>query len=359
MCIYEFATAGKSCSDLSTEAFGSYPYQFQWSPDSSMIAFSENPGEMWSESDIWLFDVAEGSFTNLTDDQLVGNWNELASDGEIVVLDYLPMWNQADGLLYFWRVVPLGNMRYTIKVMRMDPADGEPELVHDLTTDFIDHVPLFDYERLFLDGMSAIAPDGSTLAVITTRFNDMGMAEQSVWTLDLTDDDSKPVMVADVDDFLAVRPEWAQDFAPQAMGLTWTADSAGFVFLSLSALNASLPFETFHYVDAATGALTPIVDFSSVEDEEAYFNPAPSSELPWRVYSPWTATLSPEGDKLLMVNDLGGVTALLVAPLPPTGELPAVSETAQESPSSSIATASRSADGKIMLYSLLLTITEE
>ena len=96
LCLFEFETAAKQCADLSPDVFDGYPYQFQWSPDSQYIAFSENPIEMSSESDIWLFDIAAGSFTNLTDDGLTGIWSYLVADGENVMLDYLPMWNPSD-----------------------------------------------------------------------------------------------------------------------------------------------------------------------------------------------------------------------------------------------------------------------
>ena len=162
-CLFEFATAGKQCSDLSPDVFDGYPYQFQWSPDSRYIAFSENPVEMASESDIWLFDAQEGVFTNLTDDGLVGVWSYLVADGEKVRLDYLPAWNPADGMIYFWRIVPLGNMRFTIGIYRIAPEGGDPELVRDLTAEFAAQIPLFQYDRFFLDGMSAIAPEARTL----------------------------------------------------------------------------------------------------------------------------------------------------------------------------------------------------
>jgi hypothetical protein len=82
-------------------------------------------------------------------------------------------------------------------------------------------------------------------------------------------------------------------------------------------------------------------------------------ELPWRVYSPWAGSISPAGDKLLLVNDLGGVVGLFTASLPPTGELPVVSASADESPMSGATLSSRAEDGKVVVYGLLLTITEE
>lgn len=358
-CLFEFATAGKKCSDLSPDVFDGYPYQFQWSPDSRYVAFSENPVEMASESDIWLFDAQEGVFTNLTDDELVGVWSYLVADGEKVRLDYLPAWNPADGMIYFWRIAPLGNMRFTIGIYRIAPEGGDPELVRDLTAEFAAQIPIFQYERFFLDGMSAIAPDGSALAVIMTNVNDVGAREQTVWWIDLADAAAEPYQLAATEDFLAAVPAWAQDYPPQAQGLSWTGDSSGLVFVVNTALGATMPFQIYYYVDIASGAITPVVDFSPIEEMDGYSEPAPGSDLPWRVYSPWTGSLSPAGDKLLMVNDLGGTIALFTAPLPPTGDLPAVSASADTSPVMGSANASRGEGGKVLAYGLLLTITEE
>jgi hypothetical protein len=358
LCLFEFETAGKKCSDLSPDVFDGYPYQFQWSPDSRYIAFTENPVELASESDIWLFDSEGGSFTNLTDDGLVGMWSYLPDEGTNPQLDYLPMWHPGDGMIYFWRVVPLGNLRYTIGIYRIAPAGGEAELVRDLTVDFAAQVPLFDYEELFLDGISAISPDGNTVAALMTTVTEMGSTEQNLWTIDLADTAAKPQKLATPDDFRSGLPEWAQDFPPQAQGLFWTGDGAGIVAVVNTEVTTSMPFQVYYYVDTASGEITPVVDFSGLEDMDSYAEPAPGSDLPWRIYSPWTGSLSPAGDKLLMVNDLGGTVALFTAPLPPTGELPAVSASADESPMSGVATASRGEGGKVLAYGLLLTITE-
>ena len=359
LCLFEFETAAKQCADLSPDDFDGYPYQFQWSPDSRYIAFSENPIEMASESDIWLFDSQEGTFANLTDDGLYGVWSYLAADGEKVQIDYLPMWNAADGLIYFWRVVPLGNQRFTIGIYRVAPDGGDAELVRDLTTDFAASIPLYDYERLFLDGISAISPDGSTIAMLMTNVSELGTTEQTVWTLDLTDAAAEPMLWAGIDDFRTALPEWAQDYPPQAQGLSWAGDGAGLVVLVNTAVGASMPFQLYFYLDSADGAITPVVDFSGIEEMDGYSEPAPGSELPWRVYSPWTGSLSPAGDTLLMINDLGGTVALFTSPLPPTGDLPAVSASADPSPMSGSATSSRGEGGKVLAYGLLLTITEE
>jgi len=121
---------------------------------------------------------------------------------------------------------------------------------------------------------------------------------------------------------------------------------------------ASMPFQVYYYVELDGRAITPVVDFSGLEEMDSYGDVAEGSDLPWRAYSPWTGSLTSAGDKLLMVNDLAGETAVLVAPLPPTGALPAVAASAETISSGGSPTASRGEGGKVLVYGNLLTITE-
>ena len=91
---------------MAEKAFMGYPYQLKWSPDSTQIAYSENPIQLGYESDIWVMNVADGTFTDLTQDDLTGSWQTFVSDGTLPNLDYLPSWNEQDGTIYFWRGVP-------------------------------------------------------------------------------------------------------------------------------------------------------------------------------------------------------------------------------------------------------------
>ena len=105
ICIFTFESAGKQCYTMAEKAYMGYPYQLKWSPDSTQIAFSENPIQLGYESDIWVMNVADGTFTDLTQDDLTGSWQTFVSQGTQPNLDYLPAWNEKDGAIYFWRVV--------------------------------------------------------------------------------------------------------------------------------------------------------------------------------------------------------------------------------------------------------------
>ena len=109
ICLFTFATAAKQCYELSDQ-FEGYPYQLQWSPDSKSIAFTENPITLGYYSHIWLFDVADGSSTNLTDNGVYGTWTPNTRSQ----LNYLPMWNPADGQIYFWQATIGGGEPMTL-----------------------------------------------------------------------------------------------------------------------------------------------------------------------------------------------------------------------------------------------------
>ncbi|MEZ4611282.1 MAG: hypothetical protein R2838_13760 [Caldilineaceae bacterium] len=76
LCIYTFDTGATDCVD-GPDAYEGYPYDLAWSPDDSMIAFSENPIQLAYESDIWVYDVAAQTFTDLTDDGVTGGYTGL------------------------------------------------------------------------------------------------------------------------------------------------------------------------------------------------------------------------------------------------------------------------------------------
>ncbi|MBE2239448.1 MAG: hypothetical protein IAE81_16790 [Caldilineaceae bacterium] len=352
ICLFTFANADKICHDMPTGAFRDWPYQLQWSPDSTMIAFTENPVQLGNDSDIWIFTAADGEFQNLTDDGVTGSWRSNAD----ALIDYLPSWNAADGSIVFWRVKMLEFPNFEIALYKVTPG-SEAELVRDLTEALPQQLPIFQQESFYLDGFSAVSPDGTKLAAIVNDVTGFG-AQPNLWVIDLADDTVAPTQVMSFADYQSAIPGWPG--VPAApVGLSWTADSTGLVTVGFSNLGNSTPFMVFFYVDPAAGSFTPVVDFSGIEDSSAYFANAPGSDLPWRAFSPWTGSLSPSGAKLLMLNDLTGRMGLFTSPLPPTGELPPVATAANESTASTVTRSSRAANGMMLMYGLLLTISEE
>jgi hypothetical protein len=351
LCIFTFESAGKACHAL-PEAFNGYPYQLAWSPDDATIAFSENPIELALESDVWTLDVASGAITDLTDDGLGGSSRDVPMDGSAAI-DYLPFWHPTDGSLLFWRLSPLGDSRFDLGIYRIEPGSTEAAIVRDVGADVPSRLPVFQQERFFLDGPSALSPDGSTVAALLSTIDATGMTVTDLWTIGL--DGGPVVQLATQEAIDAAVPEW-QPYPTAPLGLSWTA--AGDIVVFSFASDTHNPFMVLHHVDPDTGTLTPVVDFSGLATPEAYMEPATPGGLPWRVYSPWTATLSPSGDTLLMVQDLTGVMAMMVSPLPPDGSLPQFVASTDSAFSSTASRSSRSADGKVTVYGLLLSIAE-
>ena len=357
ICLLTFDTAAQQCSPFPAGEFLGYPYQLQWSPDNSRIAFSENPIQLGYDSDIWVLTVADGSYANLTNDDVTGDW-VTQQGGPQATVDYLPMWNVQDGQIYFWRLVPQGYPNYTLGIYTIAPDGGTPREVRPVSTEVPNQVPLFDYKQWFMDGPSALSPDGSTLAVLLSTYNQAGSSDETLWLLDLTQAATAPLELMTAADFQTALPSWAP-FPAQAMGLSWTADGDAVVVVAPSSGNLELPFVLFYYVAADGSGYQPVVNFSDLPDQEAYFAQPDDGGLPMRLYSPWTGSLSPEGDMLLMLNDLGGTMGLFTSVLPPTETLPAVSASSQQTVDQGSTRSSRSSDGKLIMFGLLMTVAEQ
>lgn len=355
LCIYVFATAYNACFET-PERFSAYPAQLEWSPDSAYVAFSENPLQLGYESDIWVFSLADRAFADLTDDGVEGSWRTL--EAGTYALDYLPKWNASDGLLYFWRSLPLAFAEASMELYRISPQGGEPELVRDVTETLKGGIPVWDYEFFYMDGPWAISPDGTKAAMTIQALQDyLASPLTGLWLLDLADPAAQPELLADLEAFQAALPDW-QQMAALPRALSWTSDSSGMAVLAQSN-DLNLQINLYYFADAASGELMPVADFSSISERESYYAPTDQLPLPPIYYSPWTATLSPAGDKLLMWNDLGGAAGMLAVPMPPGGELPAVVYVTETSTGALRTRSSTSSDGKVILYGLMLTVAEE
>jgi hypothetical protein len=327
------------------------PYRLAWSPNSIWVAFSEDPSAQALESDIWLLNVTNGELTNRTDEQANGRY---AAMEEAFTLDYLPMWDPATGYLYFWRSTPNAVGSFDLALMRLDPmTETEPEMVRSLTELSGDGVVRFGWQRFYLQGPSAIAPDGSQLAVVIAAAQEMDVAEsEALWLIDLTDDSVEPQQLATALTWQSALPQWSSQPAT-ARGLQWTEDGQGIVVAALSN-DLRLPLLLAYYVDAETGDTEPVVDFSASRDRNSFFRYDPARGHPARFEVPWTIALAPNANVLLMVTDLGGVATILSAPLPPTGAAPAVLHTLA-SPGYEVWTrASSGENGFVLVYGLLL-----
>jgi len=319
-----------------------------------LIAFSENFLTLGNESDIWIYDVAAGTYSDITDDGVTGYYH-----GETgFALDYLPMWNKADGMIYFWRSVPDNATLTTTRVlMKIDSAGGEPEVVRDLSKETGQALLVFDSEYYYLDGISDLNPEGNKIAVLVTDPSDpYNSPLNGLWLVDLTSADSTPQQLMTIEQFQSASTPF-QTMPAMPVGISWTGDGKGVIAGAFSNDTHS-PLTIFYYIDIESGKVTPIVDFSQVPDYESLYSEVDEAGLPMRYYSPWTAVMSPNRDSLLMYNDLGGVPGMLQASLPPDGSKPIAVYKGEYSSTGLGTRASSSSDGKVLIYGELLTVEQ-
>ena len=142
------------------------------------------------------------------------------------------------------------------------------------------------------------------------------------------------------------------------MGLSWTADGAGIVVITYY-YDPSTPLALPYYVGTKAGKVTPIVDLSGMpEPNYYYYAPVSSDDYPQGYfYSRGTSTLSPAGDKLLILSSADEFDGISVATLPPTGELPTlVYQTDSIGRGGATAYSSGSPDGQVMMNQMVFTI---
>lgn len=348
LCVADLDAGDPACVDV--PGYQGMPYRIVWSPDGKWLAFSEDPIAQAYESDIWLLDVETSVVTNSSDDEADGRYADLTSE---FALDYLPMWDAASGYLYFWRSTLDAVIGFGLQLMRLDPDSSEaPQVVHDFGTSLGDGMVRYGWQRFFLHGPSAIAPDGSQLAVAIAPAQEMDLSSSyALWLIDLADVDAEPRRVATALDWQSALPAWSNQPAT-VRGLQWTSDGIGIVVAALSS-DLRLPLLVSYYVDVASGEVTPVVNFSDSRERSAFFRPDPETNHLPRLDAPWTVALAPNANVLLMVTDLGGVVRVLGAPLPPTGDMP-VTLHEHRSPGYEAWTRSSGGGSKLLVYGLLM-----
>jgi hypothetical protein len=268
------------------------------------------------------------------------------------------MWDKATGDLYFWRTQLSGEFTVSLALYRMTPDGGEPELVRDLTDTFSHQLIWYNYAYWFMDGPSAVSPDASQVVLLVNSYDTYSdTSADGLWLVDLTDEQSAPQHLGTVSDFQTASPVWLA-LPPMPTGLSWTADGKGVVVVAFSQ-DTHVPMRVFYYVDVSSGTITPVVDFSDVPDMETLHTTMSEDGVVLRYYSPWTGVLSPLGNQLLMINDLGGVQGVMAAPLPPTGELPKLIYQAESNSSTGETRSSAASDGKVIAFSVLFTVEAE
>jgi hypothetical protein len=276
-----WTTAGSAIcvGTISEPAATCYPVEetrvsdLYWSPDSRFIATHENVVQQLLEGDIWLFEVATGQITNLTDDGVT----DFRDDGAL--LDITPVWDPATNGLYFFRAVDdPANDRFTNGLYRIAAQDGvptgEPELVADLSSQFERPFPVYNSPGQFaLNGSAAISPDGTTMAVLTRPALD----DIDIWLIDLAGGALDHVAAWENIKTLGV-PVWSPTDGDVPEGLAWMPDNQGLIVVDINtAFGGPTASPLARYIDIMSGAVTPLVDFSGVPDAPTFLRPAADS----------------------------------------------------------------------------------
>jgi hypothetical protein len=311
LCVYTIANNALGCTPWPERT--PLAHYVTWSPDGAYLAFATEFFRRFYEPDLWVYDVAASSFTNLTDDGLEGGI--LGLDGALI--DYLPMWHPTNGDIYFFRTRDVGDDR-SLELYRISPAGGEPELIRDLTRDL---PTLSVYEQ------AAISPDGGQVAMIVLG-NERDDPRNGVWLLSLGGfmrPGGELRQVLTLDDFRANRPNWQEESMMMPQSLAWTADGSGLVVIGQDPMYITGISMNAAYIDAQTGEVTLLMDYRDVPDEQSWVTAAEGEAHSGSYRMPRIGILSPDGKAFIYLHhDMGGSEMIDISalPLPPDGSEP-------------------------------------
>lgn len=244
LCIFTIESAAEECfappENLSLRAVrSSFEHTaLVWSWDSQKIAFTEDFYMLMYESDLWVFDRSDGSFTNHTDDGYYGN---AMSAGEAVDLDYLPAFGP-DNELYFFRSNRQEDSQL-LQLMRYDLETQTVETVINLS-EALPPYSVFYQPRISLDGTQMTFP------ITGARLDD---DRNGLWTVDLDSGElTQRVSLFQITDLMPGPEGWMTITQP-----VWTLEGDAIVFNLTS--NALDRVANHGYVDLASGEISLLI----------------------------------------------------------------------------------------------------
>jgi len=355
-CVYTFANEQTICSTI-PEIFNGSPQFIMWSPDSRYITFSQDFILRFQEADIWLYEVATRHFSNVTDDQ-VDDWSPLGGsrDGSGPVwIDIAYAWGP-DLNLYFSRIElpdPSTMDNYTAGIYRLNPDSGQTSLIRDISEDF-ERFSIYQNREVEFNGTLAVSPDGQHIAMIVLE-READSPKSGIWIMPLDGSEAPRQLVA-ASAMTAGLIADAQQIPRPAIpvGLDWSADGRSLYTLATTINTGTLDAGAVVYqIDAETGALTPLNDFSAYTRETMY--QADDSGHAPAFYVPRGAVMSPDGTTPLVFHaypqeQQAGLSALRIADGALQPELLLTMDDYRPVPA---AVSSVARDGKLLLWGYL------
>lgn len=258
----------------------SFYVPFAWSPDSTRLAVASQPLVTGTDTDLWIFDVAGETWTNLTDDSYSGTLTAeaggTASAGTII--DTQPTWSPDGTTIAVERTVVGEGGEYGAAAMTLiDAETGEArELAPVPGSNSTGAVMSMDWSA-----------DGTTLALIVRHAQEPDAENDGLWLVDAESGEARRLVpLADVE---AALHEVLADVEMSGVGpLSWSPD--GSRLLLWAGKVDGTPVQVWPLlVEVETGEISSVPVPAHPRDTDTA-----------RGLRPLQATWSPDGQQLLI-----------------------------------------------------------
>jgi hypothetical protein len=226
LCSYEVVTlAETACAGLQAAGYGEdlARASVAWSPDGEQIAFTEDT-RSGREGDVWVFDLADGTLANMTDDGIEGDYFFGPVDPAATV-DSWPTWSPDGRAIAFARAGAIREERAEVGLFRIDSATGKITQIAPL--------PNVAFGE-FVEGVRWLG-DGRVVYATWDPETDI----RTIWVVDGTSEEPRPL--ASLDAALL-------DVSARGQALVWYRPAS----------SSASPAPTYGLVDLTTGADAPL-----------------------------------------------------------------------------------------------------
>ena len=300
ICIYNFDSLNTICVPYPQENVNGDPIRFldpdvlRWSPDSTMIAIETDSLRLLEDSDMWVFSVETGEYTNYTEDNYDGAII-ISEEARNIPIDILPTWS-ASGDLYFVRYTDLGDSIYTTELHSIRNNAGtleEPTRVVDLTNETDQSFPFYNISGGFsLDGSAAVSPDETRLVLLfrSTQSDE----SDSIWIIDLQNGQvlQRILFTQETYQLGLFEEEYYDEL--QSQGISWV-DNNTLIMTAINKFVLSMTWQSYR-IGLDNEEISALFDFNDIVSLDDYF--ALDTDSP----EPYFGILSPERTHLIFAN---------------------------------------------------------